>query len=484
MPSNRMVMRALRPGPPRASTRPAGAGHPPTFLYATAIAHFLRRADTRMGSGLRGSTVGWAKAAEAIVKGTTRVPPCPRPHRNAARVGTAEPAPCIKRSPGPPLPTLRLIPASFSGVRLALRIDDLLELAQDPHAGQHLGEAAVGLALFPDRRDELAVLELDAVHRDVDLRDVDLVVLAVAQVVVEGLVGAVVADVAEEGAERAVIVEGQRQGEDRARRHLGDDAHVHRDIELRMDRPLHRIAIRDGLARLVLKQVDRMGGMVPEQMIGPAARISRRIDVLAPEEIGLHVHLLDLELALLDPLVDPLVARIEAPHMAPHGDDAGLLGDLHQLLGVLDAVGHRDLDQHMLAGPHDLLALAEMHLGRRGEDDRVGPLDAFREVAGVMRDAVFLGHRRRRVLVAADERGDLNALDTLQGIEMLLAKGALAGDANLHRHHFPLRTSRWVTRAAARFILGVDFDLALPLAAPFRFSRMMCPTAVLEAGTV
>src|SRR5437868_172101 len=85
-------------------------------------------------------------------------------------------------------------------VRLALRIDDLLELAQHVHAGQDLGEARIRLALLLDGRDELAVLELDAVHRHVDLGDVDLVVLAVAQVVVERLVGAVVADVAEERA--------------------------------------------------------------------------------------------------------------------------------------------------------------------------------------------------------------------------------------------------------------------------------------------
>jgi branched-chain amino acid transport system ATP-binding protein len=65
-------------------------------------------------------------------------------------------------------------------VRLALRIDDFLKLAEHVHAGQQLGEAGVRLALFPDRGDELAVFELDAVHRDVDLGDVDLVVLAVA----------------------------------------------------------------------------------------------------------------------------------------------------------------------------------------------------------------------------------------------------------------------------------------------------------------
>src|SRR5439155_5525228 len=133
---------------------------------------------------------------------------------------------------------LRATITCFSSVRLALRVDDGFELAEHAHAGQQLREAAVGLAFLLDRGDEFAVLELDAVHRHVDLGHVDLVVLAVGEVVVERLVGAVVADVAEERAERPVIVERQRQREDRAGRRARDDAHVHRDIELRMDRPL------------------------------------------------------------------------------------------------------------------------------------------------------------------------------------------------------------------------------------------------------
>src|SRR3977135_1123728 len=116
------------------------------------------------------------------------------------------------RADGSIHPTRRL------SVRLALRIDDLLELAEHAHAGQHLRQAAVGLALFLDGGDELAILELDAVHGDVDLGHVDLVVLAVAEVVVERLVGAVVADVAEERAARTVVVERQREREDRPAR--------------------------------------------------------------------------------------------------------------------------------------------------------------------------------------------------------------------------------------------------------------------------
>ena len=127
------------------------------------------------------------------------------------------------------------------------------------------------------------------------------------------------------------------------------------------------------------------------------------------------------------------MAGIEAAHVPAHGDDAGLLGDPHQLLGVLDAVGDRDFDQHVLAGAHHLLALAEMHLGRRGKDHRVGAFDALGEVAGVMGNAVFLRDLGGGVLIAADQRGDLDAGNALERVEMLLAEGALAGYADLHR---------------------------------------------------
>ena len=53
-------------------------------------------------------------------------------------------------------------------------------------AGRALGDAGVRLALFVDRGEKLAVLQLDAVHRDVHPGDVDLVVLAVQQIVVVG----------------------------------------------------------------------------------------------------------------------------------------------------------------------------------------------------------------------------------------------------------------------------------------------------------
>src|SRR6202034_4648952 len=63
-------------------------------------------------------------------------------------------------------------------VRLALRVDDALKLAQHVHAGQKLRQAAIRLALLLDRRDELPVFEFDAIHGHIDFGQVDLVVFA------------------------------------------------------------------------------------------------------------------------------------------------------------------------------------------------------------------------------------------------------------------------------------------------------------------
>ena len=71
------------------------------------------------------------------------------------------------------------------GVQLAF------ELMQHAVTRQHLRDARVRLALLADRGDELAILQLDAVERDIHRRDVDGVVLAVDELVVTRDVGAV-----------------------------------------------------------------------------------------------------------------------------------------------------------------------------------------------------------------------------------------------------------------------------------------------------
>src|SRR5512145_3298434 len=115
----------------------------------------------------------------------------------------------------------------------APRLELLLESVEHLVARQNLRDARVGLPSRADRREELAVLQLDPVHRDVDGGYVDFFVAAGQQVVVAGHVGAVVADVAEERAKRTVVVERQRERADRARGAAELDRHIHRDTELR-----------------------------------------------------------------------------------------------------------------------------------------------------------------------------------------------------------------------------------------------------------
>ena len=55
----------------------------------------------------------------------------------------------------------------------------------------------------------------------------------------------------------------------------------------------------------------------------------------AAEEVRLHVHLLDLQLAGGDAPVHPLMRRIEAARVPDHADQAGLLLQLVDGLGVL-----------------------------------------------------------------------------------------------------------------------------------------------------
>ena len=73
-------------------------------------------------------------------------------------------------------------------------------------------------------------------------------------------------------------------------------------------RALDAVGLHDLAAGLVCEQIDRVRRVVPQQVVGPGARLADRIDVLAAEEIGLHIHLLDVQLAGDDLVVYPLVA--------------------------------------------------------------------------------------------------------------------------------------------------------------------------------
>ena len=169
-----------------------------------------------------------------------------------------------------------------------------------------------------------------------------------------------------------------------------------------------------------------MRGMVPEQVIGPAARLAERVHVGAAEEIGLHVHLLDMEFVRQNALVDELVARIEAARVADHRHETGFPLHRRDRLGVLEAVGQGDLDLHVLAGLEALDRLGGVHLGRRRQDHGVeaGELQRLGKLGRRVADAVFLGRLLRLVELAPDERDHLDPVDPLDAVEMLEAEGA------------------------------------------------------------
>jgi hypothetical protein len=94
------------------------------------------------------------------------------------------------------------------------------------------------------------------------------------------------------------------------------NGHVHGDAERRVDRALYGMRRNDPRSGLIGEEVHCVRRVVPQQVVRPRARLAERIHVGAAEEIGLHVHLLDAELARGDPPMDPLMRGIEPPGMA------------------------------------------------------------------------------------------------------------------------------------------------------------------------
>ena len=128
-----------------------------------------------------------------------------------------------------------------------------------------------------------------------------------------------------------------------------------------------------------------------------------------------------------------LVAGIEAARVAAHGDHAGFLLHLHQPFGIGQIVRDRDLDQHVLAGAHALLALLRRASGwARGiTASRPGcfRLSARSPVqCGILN---FLATSSVR-WIAARERNDFNSRNIGERFQMLDAERTLSGEAYFH----------------------------------------------------
>ena len=192
---------------------------------------------------------------------------------------------------------------------------------------------------------------------------------------------------------------------------------------------------------------------MPEQVIRPASRLAFGVDVPATEEIGLHVHLLDVEFAGFYPLPDPLVAGIEPSRVPCHGHQPRLFLHPDQPLGVGQRIGHGDLHLHVLAGAHALFGLVRVHLRGRGKDRGFDPrlLEALGEVRGPVGDSELPGDRFGRIRRAAGEGDDLHAVNPRQSRQVLLSERPLPSHTNLHSgYSFPAGSCARGIRAATR----------------------------------
>ena len=127
----------------------------------------------------------------------------------------------------------------------------------------------------------------------------------------------------------------------------------------------------DDLARLVGKQIDRVCGVMPKQVIGPAAWLALGIDILAAEKIGLHIHLLDIEFARSDLVVHVLMRWIKSAGMSDHAGQSGFFLLVYHRLAVRKAIGQRNLHLYVLARIHAGDRLLRVHLSWRAKNDGI-----------------------------------------------------------------------------------------------------------------
>ena len=85
---------------------------------------------------------------------------------------------------------------------------------------------------------------------------------------------------------------------------------------------------------------------------------------VAPEEIRLDDHVMQVKRAVLDPAADFAVRRRKAPRVRDHADPARRAGRVGNALGIRQVEAHRNLDLHVLALRQREHGLVRVHAAR------------------------------------------------------------------------------------------------------------------------
>ena len=106
-------------------------------------------------------------------------------------------------------------------------------------------------------------------------------------------------------------------------------------------------------------------------MVRPGARLAFGVHILAAEEVGLNVHLLDAEFACLDLPVQVLMRWIKAACVTDHADKASLSLRLSDGFRIRPGIRKRNFHLNVFSCLHALNCLRRVHLRGRTKNGRI-----------------------------------------------------------------------------------------------------------------
>jgi len=166
--------------------------------------------------------------------------------------------------------------------------------------------------------------------------------------------------------------------------------------------------------------------------------------------------LLELELARLHPLLNPLVAGVKAAGVPAHGHQSTGFLQGHHGQRILEPVGQRNFDLHMLAGQQTLAGLSGVHLRWRAQNDRIHlrSRQAVLQIGGHMPNPILLGQLARLGQIRVDEGDDFRPGDLADALKVFEAEGARSCERHfeLAKCHDILQEVGVPQRAPGRYI--------------------------------